>query len=59
MDATTRPVQLWYVVLMALALTASTAVFRPFGFLAQVLAGLVVLTCALVAWSWAGQQGRG
>ena len=59
MNATARPVPFWYVALMALALTASTAVFRPFGVLAQVLAGLVVLSCSFVAWSWAGPQGRG
>jgi hypothetical protein len=48
MVATARRVPLWYLVLTTLALMASVALFRASGFVAQVLACLIVLSCLAV-----------
>ena len=49
MDENAHRVPLWSIALTTLALVASVALFRPFGFVAQVLAGLIVLSCWAVA----------
>jgi hypothetical protein len=49
MDATSRRVPLWYLALTVVGLIASVVLLRPYGFAAQVLAELVVLSCLAVA----------
>jgi len=49
MEARAVRVPWWYVAITALVLTAVVGATRAFGFAAQVVAGLFVLTCLVAA----------